>query len=130
MAKRLILLGTFIAVSFFATAERTLDSLFTVLDAEVAQADIYITRRQAMIDSLRAVRPMTDEVRLQIAEEYQHFQRRFARMVFEIAKRGTCHSYGSLYPRGTPARFVRSLQQCHRCMGERGPGDIQEFGGI
>ena len=51
MVKRLILLGTFIAVSFFATAERTLDSLFTVLDAEVAQADIYITRRQAMIDS-------------------------------------------------------------------------------
>lgn len=62
------------AVSFFATAERTLDSLFTVLDEEVAQADIYITRRQAMIDSLRAVRPMTDAVRLQIAEEYQHFQ--------------------------------------------------------
>ena len=74
MVKRLILLGTFIAVSFFATAERTLDSLFTVLDAEVAQADIYITRRQAMIDSLRAVRPMTDEVRLRIAKEYQHFQ--------------------------------------------------------
>ena len=74
MAKRLILLGAFMAVSFFATAERTLDSLFTVLDEEVAQADIYITRRQAMIDSLRAVRPMTDAVRLQIAEEYQHFQ--------------------------------------------------------
>ena len=74
MVKRLILLGAFMAVSFFATAERTLDSLFTVLDKEVAQADIYITRRQAMIDSLRAVRPMTDAVRLQIAEEYQHFQ--------------------------------------------------------
>ncbi len=56
------------------SASTTLDSLLHVLENEVAHSDIYIARKQARIDSLRALRPMTPEIRLEIAREYQHFQ--------------------------------------------------------
>lgn len=50
------------------------DSLLRVLENEISHSDRYIARRQARIDSLCAIRPMTEELQLRIAEEYQHFQ--------------------------------------------------------
>ena len=55
-------------------ANNTLDSLLNVLETEVAHSDMYIARKQAQIDSLRRIRPMTQELQLRIAKEYQHFQ--------------------------------------------------------
>ena len=55
-------------------ANNTIDSLLKVLDEEVALSDVYIARKQAHIDSLCALRPMTPELQFRIASEYQHFQ--------------------------------------------------------
>ena len=57
-----------------ASAGTTLDSLLNVLEMEVARSSVYTERRQAYIDSLCAIRPITPELELQIAKEYQHFQ--------------------------------------------------------
>ena len=52
----------------------TLDSLLNVLEKEVAQSSIYIERHQDFIKALCASKPMTPELQLRIAREYQHFQ--------------------------------------------------------
>ena len=57
-----------------STQASTIDSLLHVLEREIRHSDVYISRHEARIDSLKAIRPMTDEVRLQLAHEYRHFQ--------------------------------------------------------
>ena len=74
MFKRLFIIGPLFVVSVAASAMSTVDSLLNVLDAEVVQSKDYIARHQTYIDSLCALRPMTPELRLSIAREYQHFQ--------------------------------------------------------
>ena len=74
MMKRFISCTLFVALAWSVSAMSTLDSLLNVLEAEVAQSEMYIARKQASIDSLCALRPMTQERQLQIAREYQHFQ--------------------------------------------------------
>ena len=74
MVKRLFFSICLSAVAFSAAAVSTNDSLLSVLEAEVAHSDIYIARKQAYIDSLCALRPMTQERQLAVAREYQHFQ--------------------------------------------------------
>lgn len=74
MLKRFFLCLCCSLLTLSAVAESTLDSLLTVLEMEVAHSAIYIARKQAYIDSLCAIRPMTPELQLRIAHEYQHFQ--------------------------------------------------------
>ena len=75
MKNSFFILSLFLAVTLSASAlESTLDSLLSVLETEIAQSDKYIARKQASIDSLCALRPMTPELTLRIAREYQHFQ--------------------------------------------------------
>lgn len=74
MLKRFLIVCSILAATVAASASSTTDSLLDVLETEVAHASIYTARRQAMIDSLCAIRPMNDALRLQIAKEYQHFQ--------------------------------------------------------
>ncbi len=69
----LFLLTVLASLQMLATAY-TNDSLLLVLDAEVARSKQYIARHHARIDSMRRIRPMTEELELQIAREYQHFQ--------------------------------------------------------
>ena len=57
-----------------ASAMSTVDSLLNVLDAEVAHSRDYVLTHQRSIDSLCKLRPMTPELQLRIAREYQHFQ--------------------------------------------------------
>ncbi len=73
--KRLLLFVLF-AVNCIALYARlsTNDSLLSVYDKEIARAEVYTAQRQARIDSLKALRPLTDILRLRIAREYQHFQ--------------------------------------------------------
>ena len=74
MIKRLLFCSLLAVSTLASSAVSTLDSLLSVLETEVAHSDIYIARHQAFIDSLCAVRPMTQELQLRIAREYQHFQ--------------------------------------------------------
>lgn len=74
MMKRLFLCSCLLASLLAYSSESTIDSLLSVLETEVAQSDIYIEREQAHINAMRAVRPMTPEMQLTIAREYQHFQ--------------------------------------------------------
>jgi hypothetical protein len=74
MSKRFLLPLLFFAQSLAATNASTLDSLLIVLEDEVSHADAYTARHQKYIDSLCTLRPMTQELQLRIAEEYQHFQ--------------------------------------------------------
>lgn len=60
-------------------AANTVDSLLNVYTAEIARSDMYIARRQARIDSLKALSPLTPEHQLAVAREYQHFQSDSAR---------------------------------------------------
>jgi len=62
------------ALSMSAFAMSTLDSLFTIYDAEVARSADYIEAHQHRIDSLRRLKPMTKELQIRIAREYQYFQ--------------------------------------------------------
>ena len=62
------------ALSMSAFAMSTLDSLFSVYDAEVAHSAEYIEAHQHRIDSLRRLKPMTKELQIRIAREYQYFQ--------------------------------------------------------
>ena len=57
----------------------TLDSLLSILDKEVAQSAIYCEAHARRIDSMKAIRPMTNELQLAIAREYQHYQSDSAR---------------------------------------------------
>ena len=63
-----------LAVTISVSALSTLDSLISVLDEEIAQADVYTARKKQFIESLCAMRPMTSDLQLRIAREYQHFQ--------------------------------------------------------
>ena len=74
MIKRFFSLMSLLVVMATASAGTTLDSLLNVLEMEVARSFVYTERRQAYIDSLCAIRPITPELELQIAKEYQHFQ--------------------------------------------------------
>ena len=74
MFKRIFSCLLFCVATISVANSSTLDSLLVVLENEVAQSDMYIARRQSYIDSLCAIRPMTQELQLRIAEEYQHFQ--------------------------------------------------------
>lgn len=73
--KRFLVLGLWsLVVGTMTAATSTLDSLTSVLEREIASSEIYVARHQARIDSLCAIRPMTPELQLTIAREYQHFQ--------------------------------------------------------
>ena len=74
MTKRIIFCSIWALLTFASASADTLDSLLTVLESEVTHSDLYIARKQARIDSLCAVRPMTPALQLRIAQEYQHFQ--------------------------------------------------------
>lgn len=80
MRKRIILLYTVMLCALSASAASTLDSLLTVLYDEVSHASDYRQRHQQRIDSLKAVRPMTNELAVRIAREYQYFQSDSARV--------------------------------------------------
>lgn len=69
-----ILLSPFLACALLSAHSSTVDSLMAVYESEIAQSEKYIARRQARIDSLCRIHPQTDELRLTIAREYQHFQ--------------------------------------------------------
>ena len=60
-------------------ANETIDSLLNVYTFEIGRAQVYTSRRQARIDSLRAITPMTPANELALAREYQHFQSDSAR---------------------------------------------------
>lgn len=74
MTKRTFLGFVFATVVCTASAMSTLDSLFVTYDAAVRRSSAYIAQRQHRIDSLKAIRPVTYKLQLQIAHEYQHFQ--------------------------------------------------------
>lgn len=78
--RRRIFFSTFLlAVALGVSAMSTLDSLFTIYDAEVARSAYYIDAHQQRIDSLRRIKPMTKALRIRIAREYQYFQSDSAR---------------------------------------------------
>ena len=79
MRKRFITCLLLMALSTAAFAMSTLDSLLTMLDAEVAISEQYCAAHQARIDSLRAIRPMSKDLQIRIAREYQYFQSDSAR---------------------------------------------------
>ena len=75
MLRRIWICICLLALSAAFTAQAsTLDSLLNVLETEVNQYHIYTARRQARIDSLKSIRPMTDKLKLRIAREYQAYQ--------------------------------------------------------
>ena len=74
MFKRLFLVPCLLAVTLTAGAVSTVDSLLHVLEQEIARSPEYIARKQEFIHSLCACKPMTPELQLRIAREYQHFQ--------------------------------------------------------
>ena len=74
MRKRIVLITLLMALGMSASAMSTLDSLLTIYDAEVARSSYYIEAHQRRIDSLRRLKPMTKELQIRIACEYQYFQ--------------------------------------------------------
>ena len=74
MKRRHLITVFLLLVSVSMSAVSTLDSLLCVLENEIAQSSVYIERKQDFIRSLCACRPMTPELQLRIAREYQHFQ--------------------------------------------------------
>ena len=74
MRRRLFIALFLFNAIFGSAAESTLDSLIYVLDQEIAQADVYTAQKKAFIESLCAMKPMTPDLQLRIAREYQHFQ--------------------------------------------------------
>lgn len=74
MLKRLFIGSLLSAVTMTAAAVSTLDSLLNVFEDEVAHSSDYIERRQDFLETLCASKPMTPELQLRIAHEYQHFQ--------------------------------------------------------
>ena len=79
MEKKLFLLLFTGVFSLAVSAMSTLDSLFAIYDAEVARSEFYIDAHQKRIDSLRHIKPMTKELQVRIAREYQYFQSDSAR---------------------------------------------------
>lgn len=74
MTKRLFISFCFVAASWTFVTASTLDSLLNVLESEIAHSSIYLERKSNFIHSLCASKPMTPELQLRIAREYQHFQ--------------------------------------------------------
>ena len=74
MRKRLFLTFCLVAANMTFVWSSTVDSLLTVLENEIEQSDVYIARKKQFIESLCAMQPMTPELQLRIAREYQHFQ--------------------------------------------------------
>ena len=74
MNKRILIIICWMAVTLTCSAASTLDSLLNVFEKEVAQSSVYIERHQNFIKALCASKPMTPELQLRIAREYQHFQ--------------------------------------------------------
>ena len=74
MIKRLFISFCFVAVSWTVVTASTLDSLLNVLESEIAHSDVYLERKNTFIHTLCASKPMTPELQLRIAREYQHFQ--------------------------------------------------------
>ena len=79
MKKRIFLICSLLALALSLSAMSTLDSLFAVLDEEMAQSAMYRDMHQLRIDSLRHMRPMTKALQVRIAREYQYFQSDSAR---------------------------------------------------
>jgi len=74
MKKQLLIAVLAITTWLPAKGMSTLDSLLTVLENEIDHSYIYIAREENFIRSLCASKPMTPELQLRIAREYQHFQ--------------------------------------------------------
>ena len=75
MKRRLItLLLPLLGCTLLSARPSTLDSLLSVYETEVKQSAVYIDARQHRIDSLCALRPMTEALQMQIAQEYHPFQ--------------------------------------------------------
>ena len=79
MFKRIASIAFFALAASLSAAATTLDSLLVVLDREVLHSEHYIALHRSRIDSLRQLRPMSDELELRIAREYQYFQSDSAR---------------------------------------------------
>lgn len=79
MKKRIFTGFVCVAVACSASAMSTLDSLFHTYDTEVAISETYRAAHQRRIDSLKNLRPMTKELQIRIAREYQYFQSDSAR---------------------------------------------------
>lgn len=71
----LLLIG---AMSLMAMS--TLDSLFAIYDADVAQAEVFKLAHERRIDSLKAMRPRTKDIQVRVAREYQFYQSDSARV--------------------------------------------------
>ena len=74
MKNRFFIALLLLSAMLCSARESTLDSLISVLDKEIAHADVYTARKKQFIESLCAMRPMTPDLQLRIAREYQHFQ--------------------------------------------------------
>ena len=82
MRKHILLSWCLLALSISVSGKSTLDSLLTILDNDVARAAYYRDAHLRQIDSLRNIRPMSREVQIRIAREYQYFQSDSARVWF------------------------------------------------
>ena len=82
MKKYLLLSCCLLALSTRMSAMSTLDSLLTIYDNEVSRADYYREAHTKRIDSLCRIRPMSKEIQVRIAREYQYFQSDSARVWF------------------------------------------------
>ena len=74
MYKRLLFIPLFMGISMALNAMSTLDSLFATYDDAVRHSSHYIASHQRYIDSLRSIRPLSNDVKLRVAREYQYFQ--------------------------------------------------------
>ncbi|MBQ4395375.1 MAG: hypothetical protein II825_08785 [Paludibacteraceae bacterium] len=79
MMKRISLSCFLLALCASMSAMSTLDSLLHTYDTEVAISETYRAAHQRRIDSLKNLRPMTKELQIRIAREYQYFQSDSAR---------------------------------------------------
>ena len=74
MFKRFFLICCFCVAALSVSAISTLDSLLNVCDAEMAQSGIYTAAHGRYIDSLKNIHPITREMEIRIAREYQYYQ--------------------------------------------------------
>ena len=80
MKKRLFLFLCLVMTANCMFSASTLDSLLTICTKEMDQSAVYCERHSRYIDSLKRVRPMTCEMQVRIAREYQYFQSDSARV--------------------------------------------------
>lgn len=79
MLRRFLVSSCLFALCMSAGAMSTLDSLLSVFESEVAISARYREAHAQRIDSLKSLRPMTKELQIRIAREYQYFQSDSAR---------------------------------------------------